>query len=382
MCVGCPGAESAFGNNQYIKLSNSDFVAIQGSVTMERLLMGDVRIPYNQLIKSRIILKEGQVNYLLNHLGLGDNATFLAMKATYNSKSVNKEDNYILWNYYDNFSQTYPMAEMMVLTGSPENRIKQLYLTNPNTKYPVVLDVMIANIDDQYSFFPDIVNQTGTTFTGLSYTDIHTYVINQSIVIRNSSLSPLVYITLSDINSIQRTSNLISIDNQTLGDIFLLFETEYDAIQANSLLMYILENSNINIGSLDPLSDDIPPVIYFQSFVDGTGATISSSATSSIPSSTLMGNTFSTTISLSTYGELVGSTYSLSKDILTDILIDNVVDNRDGTMSFTSSYFIISGTSGNISQISQTGSYALGVEFSDIAQNNLDDIIINLNIII
>jgi hypothetical protein len=30
-----------------------------------------------------IILKPGQVNYLLNHLGLGDNATFLAIKAVY-----------------------------------------------------------------------------------------------------------------------------------------------------------------------------------------------------------------------------------------------------------------------------------------------------------
>ena len=175
MCVGCPG-ESLYGSSQYIKLHNSDFIALQGINTMERLMMGDVRIPYKQVLKGRVILKPGQVNYLLNYLGLGDNATFLAIKATYNQKSVNKEDNYILWNYYDNPSQTYPMAEMMVLTGSPTNRIKQLYLTNQSTKYSVVLDVMVAIIDDEYSFFSDLINQIGTSFTNLTLLNIETNV--------------------------------------------------------------------------------------------------------------------------------------------------------------------------------------------------------------
>ena len=74
MCVGYPGG-SLYGSSQYIKLHNSDFIALQGINTMERLMMGDVRIPYKQVLKGRVILKPGQVNYLLNYLGLGDIVT-------------------------------------------------------------------------------------------------------------------------------------------------------------------------------------------------------------------------------------------------------------------------------------------------------------------
>jgi hypothetical protein len=89
------GNNSFFDTNNYIKFLNSDIVAIEGPNTIERLIGGDIRIPYKQVLKGRIILKEGQLNYLMNHLGLGDNATFLTIKATYNKDSVNVEDNYV-----------------------------------------------------------------------------------------------------------------------------------------------------------------------------------------------------------------------------------------------------------------------------------------------
>jgi len=174
MCVGCPG-NSLFGDrSQFIKLQNSDIVAINGVNTLERLIGSDIRITYKQLLKSRVILKAGQTNYLLNHLGLGDNATFLVIKATYNTASVNEEDNYVDYYYYDNLSTRLSFKELIVLTGNSTNRIKQLYLTNPNSKYAVTLDIMVAVIDDTYTFFTDTINQTGTSFTGLEYTDIKT----------------------------------------------------------------------------------------------------------------------------------------------------------------------------------------------------------------
>ncbi|HPZ23979.1 MAG TPA: hypothetical protein PLC25_03980, partial [Bacilli bacterium] len=255
MCIGCPGA-SIFGNkNQYIKIQNSDFVAIEGANTIERLIGGDIRIPYKQLLKSRVVLKAGQTNYLLNHLGLGDNATFLVIKATYNTASVNEEDNYVDYYYYDDLSSRFSFNQLMVLTGNSTNRIKQLYLTNPNIKYAVTLDVMVAVLDDTYSFFPDIVNQSGTSFTGLSYTDISSYIVGESIVIKDINNRPLIYINLSSINSISRTSNILTIDDETLGTLLLIFLTEYDAIQSHSILNYILSNPNIDIANIDPLAD-------------------------------------------------------------------------------------------------------------------------------
>ena len=102
-------ASSLFGASaQYIKVSGGDFIAIEGANTVDRLTVSDLRMPYKQLLRSRVILKVGQNNYLLNHLGLGDNATFLCIKAIYNQKSVIETDNYITWSYYDDLAKVYP----------------------------------------------------------------------------------------------------------------------------------------------------------------------------------------------------------------------------------------------------------------------------------
>ena len=386
MCVGCPGNNSIFGNSsQFIKFQGSDIIAVEGINTVERLIGSDIRIPYKQILKSRIILKAGQVNYLLNHLGLGDNATFLCIKAVYNKSSVNEEDNYIEWNFSDDFSNTYTMNQIMVLTGNSSNRIKQLYLNNPSTKYSVVLDIMVAVIDEEYTFFNDTVNQSGTSFTGLSYTDIETYIVGESIVVNDVNSRPLVYINLSTINLISRTSNVISIDDETLGSLILVFLTEFDAIQANSILSYVISNPDINISNISPLVDIIDPILYFYSYVGNTasGYTISSYLTSSLPAYaggatySNMGYTFSTSISLSIYG----TNSVIDKDVLSTLLIDYIQDDRDGTMSITTSNITLLGTnSTEVSSITSTGTYSMIFDFSDIAQNYLDGVIVYLDI--
>lgn len=145
---------SLFDNGfNYIKVSKSDFVAVEGANTAERLMLTGLRIPYNQILKGKVTLKKGEQNYLLNHLGLGDNVTFLLIKANYDFKSIIKEDNYLTWSPYDNLSFEGVISEMMVLTGNSAKRIPQLFLSNPNEKYPVKLDIMLAIIDDEDSFF-------------------------------------------------------------------------------------------------------------------------------------------------------------------------------------------------------------------------------------
>lgn len=377
--AGC-GA-SLFGNSsQFIKINGGDFVAIQGSDTRERLITSDLRMPYKQILKSRIILKIGQTNYLLNHLGLGDNSTFLCLRATYDPKSVNEEDNYINWSYYDDITRINTFAQMMVLTGNSLNRIPQLYLTNPSTKYDVFIDVMVAVIDDTYSFFNDTLNQTGTSFTGLEYTDIKSHVIGESIVIndKSSPTKPLIYILLNTINSIEKSGTILIIDNTTYGKVFLQFLTENDAFQAHSLLNYILENPGVDIDSL-PVGDLLDPTLYFYSNV-GASASLDYIAfdgdTYGVPYNTLDGFTFSTTISLAQSG-ISGS---ITRSRLIDLLVDYVEDNRDGYMYMNTYNLIITGTSGVVTTIIETGTYSLTFDFSDIAQNYLDGVIVDLNI--
>ncbi len=382
MSIGC-GANLFGTKSQFIKTNGGDFIAVDGSNTRERLILSDLRIPYKQILKSRIILKTGQINYLLNHLGLGDNATFLCMKVAYDGKSVIEADNYVNWSYYDDLTRVNHFSDMMVLTGNSTNRIPQLYLTNPSIKYPVYIDVMVGVIDDSYSIFTDTANQSGTTFVNLNYTDIHSHVIGESLVIndKSSPVKPLIYIRLSDINSIERSGQILIIDDSSLGIIFLQFLTENDTFQAHSLLNYVLQYPTTNIDTLSPVSDSIDPVLYFYSHV-GASASLDyitfNGATVSVPYDTSDGFTFSTTISLTQSGTASGTV--IDKSQLIYLLIDEISDNRDGTMSIMPSNLIISGTAGNINNILNTGSYSVTFNFSDIAHNYLDGVIVNLNI--
>lgn len=375
---------SLFGNtSQYIKLGNGEFVAIEGSSTFDRMGLADSRMPYKQLLKGRVILKAGQVNYLLNHLGMGDNATFLAIKATYDSKSANADNNFVNYSYYDYPVKSFAFAQMLVLTGNPTNRIPQLYLSNPNTNYQVILDVMIGIIDDNYSFFNDDLNQDATSFTGLEYTDIKSFVVGESIVIYDKNNPPraLIYFNLSFINSIAINSNFIIIDDDSYGTVFLQFLTEHDALQAHSLLNYVLEHPNANIDTISPIEDNISPIIHWNSTAGATGSYIVNytGATSATPYNTgTDGFTYSTSISLSNWG----TSSVIYKDKLRDLLIDYIDDNRDGVMELMDSEMIISGTSGTVNSISSIGTYSLTFSFVDLAGNNLNGVNVALNIII
>ncbi len=370
---------SLFGNqSQYIKVNGGDFVAVQGANTFEKLTVSDLRMPYKQLLKSRVILKAGQTNYLLNHLGLGDNATFVAIKAIYDAKSVIEEDNFITWSFYDDLTKSYSMAQMLVLTGNSTNRIKQLYLTNPNTKYPVALEVMVANIDDSYSFFNDTVNQSGTTFTGLEWTDIKSHIIGQSIKImdKGTPARPLIYLEIANIETIEKSGSILIIDDASYGTIFLQFLTEFDAYQAHSLFNYVIENPDVNIDTIQVDSAD--PVLYFYNQVGTTGDFIAFNGATAGPYSTADGLTFSTSISLLTYGTASGTL--IDKQQLIYLLVDTITDNRDGTMSMQPSNLIITSTSSSINSIILPGTYSLTFNFSDIAHNLLDGVHVDLTI--
>ena len=377
--MACNNQSSLFGSSdKYIKFLNGDVVAIEGVNTIDRQILNDLRIPYTQLLRGRVVLKAGQVNYLLNHLGLGDNATFLSIAARYDVNSKIEEDNYINFNYYPDLTKTYYMDQLMILTGNSTHRIPQLYLTNPNMTYSVTLDVMVAVIDDTYNFFTDNTNQTGTTFFGLSHSDINTYVPDQSIIILDTDRVPLAYISLTSISSVEKNGVIISIHEANIGKIFLEFNNEYEAAQSNSLLNYLLNNlgQGIVIDGNHPFEDINPPVVYFNLNVGATasGATISmTGATFSGPYDTSMGLSFSTSISL-------GMSTALLKSDLNSLLISNVDDNIDGQVTLDDSMIILyDSNSAIVNSIQSVGTYSMCFNIMDLAEN---PVVSNTNILL
>ena len=237
---------------------------------------------------------------------------------------------------------------------------------------------MVAVLDDNYSFFNDDVNQNSTSFTGLEYTDIKSFVVGESIAIydKNTPSRALIYLGLPYINSITLNGTFLIIDDESYGTIFLNFLTEYDANQANSLINYVLENPNVDISTITPSYDILPPIIYFNSTAGLTGSYIVNytGATSGVPYNTLSdGLTYSTSLLLSS-----GTGSVIYKDKLRSLLIDYIEDSRDGLMEMMDSEMIISSTSSVVENINIVGTYSLTFNFEDIANNNLNNININL----
>ena len=99
--MGCAiGQSTLFGGaSNYLKFQGGDLIAIEGPNTVERQPLTDLKFTYKQLLRGRIILKAGQINYLMNHLGLGDNATFVSIAARYDAKSKGKHKIFYIKGY-------------------------------------------------------------------------------------------------------------------------------------------------------------------------------------------------------------------------------------------------------------------------------------------
>lgn len=376
--MGCPiGSGSLFGSSdKYIKFQGGDAVAIEGANIVERQILNDLRFPYQQILRGRVVLKPGQVNYLLNHLGLGDNATFVSIAARYDPKSKIEEDNYVQFNYYPDLSKNYYLAQMLLLTGNTSHRVPQLYVTNPNANYAVTLDVMVAVIDDLYSYFSDTVNQSGLSFTDLAYTDIETYVPNHSIVVLDSTRDPLAYIAITAITSIYRSGLIITIQEETLGKIFLEFVNEYNALQAYSMLNYIWRNVGsdpaVIVNSSNIYVDNTPPVVYMHNNVGATSSgnpIILNGATFSGPYNTSMGYTFSTSMSLSQYG---GTSSVILKSQLTTLLFQKAEDVKDGLIELDNNNVIVKDFNmARVNSITSIGTYSVSFAITDYAGNSV-----------
>lgn len=363
---------SLFGpSNGYIKFLNGDAVAIDGGNVSERLILNDLKIPYKQILKSRIILKPGQIDFLLNYLGLGDNSTFLMLVARYDIKSKIEEDNYVSWNYFDDPTKTYHFNQLLALTGNSTHRIPQLYLHNPNETYPVTIDVMVGVIDDVYSFFPDSSTE-GTTINLMTLCRVLN-IYGTLIILKTDLSTPMVYINMSIINSIERTNNIIKINKISEEPTYLNFIDEFNAKQAQSLINWVLEDTTrmiTDLGNCQQREDNDAPVIYFTENVllDGNSGNWS----------TLDSGSFSATMSIF----LQGSGGTITKDNIFDYLIDDVIDNRDGQIGLTySNMTILQGTQSTPSSITNSGTYSLYFTVKDIAENFVDpDLFILLQI--
>ena len=357
------------GRSNYIKVDGGSFVAIEGASIVEKLLLSDLRMPYKQLLKGRIILKKGQSDYLLNHLGLGDNATFLAIKATYDPKSVIEEDNYIQWSFYDDVERVNTLAQLLVLTGNSTNRIPQLWLTNPNDKYTVTLDVMVAVIDDEtfFDYRPIVYFTLPVTLENAVYDGPYNTSLGNNFSITIESINDFDGYDIDELRGVivdhvvESNGLLLS----TTSSNYLLYDVNDNSINSFTLSGTYSMKFDITDSLGNSVSDEdnvaityiteYTPVVYFTPDVYLPGSTVS-------PVNTLMGVTFGATLSLTM--SLYGGTVS-NLDIATE-LVDYVLQADGITFSTSSSNYILCDYSNTvITGITASGTYSLKFDITD-----------------
>jgi hypothetical protein len=142
--------DSLFDTNfKYIKVGNGQLMAVDGANIAEKMLLADLRIPYDEITKTKFLVKSSNT-ITLDSCNLLGKATFLAIRVNYDKKSVIEEDNYLKW-YFDNGQEADEIiynyiGKLMVLSGNSIKRINTIKINNPNMKYDVSLEVMIASM--------------------------------------------------------------------------------------------------------------------------------------------------------------------------------------------------------------------------------------------
>jgi len=377
-----PNINRFFGALQtHIKPYNGSFVAVEGpNMTHKITSMPYLKFPYQQVLTGRVTLRAGQTNYLLNHLGLGDNATFLAITAQYDNSSKFEADNYVQYSYYSDKNRIYSFAQMLVLTGNSENRVEQLYIHNPNQNVPVVLEIMVAVIDDFYNFFEENSDSSSVsnsvTFENISNSDVDIWDNDDSMmIVKNSSGQAMLYLNLQDINALNRDGKILTIDEKSVGIILLIFVSEFEATQAKSKINQWINDYSNGVSST-PI-DDYEPIITFSNSVvdDQVAAAYGSTLTSLDGDGSFV---YNSSISLSDYNT------EITKVNLKDLLISKVEDFESSIIVLNATNALLLKTEGNISvnNIVNPGEYYVFFDITDAIGNKVNSgINVKINIV-
>lgn len=373
----CPGNKHIFGNvnENSIRFYQNSLIANEGSNQVQKMLLSNMIAPYEQLLRARITLEAGKCKYLLNHLGLGDNATFLAILADYESNIEAR--NFVQYSYYSDPNVWMSFSQMLLLTGNSENRIQQLYLTNPNKKSKVVLDVLVGIIDSDSGFFSKICDQDQLAadsiikYTNLKACDVILW--EQGIIaILNPSGVPQCFITIDDINSVEKVDKTITINDRSVGTIILEFIDEENANQALSYLSMLIENPDIIEHDCE--FDNTAPIIYF---TDNVSIDSDTSPVLSSPAN----------LTSEDNDNFIAEDFPIidevTKSQLIDFLVDFVQDNRDGIIELSDENIVITNENGDFFDlISEEGEYIIKFDITDIAGNSVsEDVNVKINIV-
>jgi hypothetical protein len=75
--------------NKFIKISDNRFIVNNGANVLSFLDMCDVKLNYEQYLRTQIIIPAGQTDFIVSFPAMGIKTTFLVIKPLYSVNSTN-----------------------------------------------------------------------------------------------------------------------------------------------------------------------------------------------------------------------------------------------------------------------------------------------------
>ena len=309
-----------------IKPYECSFIAIEGPNMKGKLTLEGLEIKYDTFYVSQLILNANSKDQPLIYGFLGDNVTFLMIRAKYMPLDPTwgiETEQFLQYYYKDDPETVHTMGQLLVLTGNSTNRIPQLFFNNTSSMFKVQLEVMMANLP-QADLTNTLQYAQSSSFSGLYWNSIITDQMNyispelstgstelKIIDINGNSLAFIPFNNIRTVYKMSSTALLLGMDTEE--KIKLEFLSEFNCDQANSRINWVLKNSRFRVlTSTDPTLDTTSPIITWNN--------VSSGVTSGITSG-------------STDVYYIPSGISYSASTIREIFLSGVTDNRDGNIS-------------------------------------------------
>jgi hypothetical protein len=354
---------SFYTAQKVIKPYECSMLVIEGPNLKGKLNLEGLELKYENFNLSQLILNPESTDQPLLYGFLGNNITFLMVRAKYipvDPMWAVETEQYIDFYYGDEPTQIRSMGELLLLTGNSVKRIPQIYFNNPSTKNKVYLEVLMANLEQESLVNPNQYKQQ-SYFNNLYYNSLISDIIyyttptstgSTELRIIDGDGNSLIYIPYSNIRTIQKAdAYTLMMGLDTEEKVKLSFLSEFNTDQANSRLNWVLKSQRYRTMTInDPEIDIIPPVYTWNNVLSGSTTGITSGVTTVylLPS---------------------GTTYTSTNII--DIMISGITDNRDGNMSIydTNIEMFILNDIVPVTGITDVGTYYIKFEIKDLAGN-------------
>lgn len=345
------------GTDKTIEFYNSAAIVKDGPNMNGIIKLSDLAINYDSFFVSNMTLQSGGTFIPVLYGFLGEEITFILIKVNYGGdigspmSCVNEEK---ILNYYfqDEPLIERTMGEIMVLSGSADKRIPQIYLSNPGS-YDVSVQIMVANVNENI-----IINGTSapsSTISGLAFNDVITdqvFGLNCTGATQYEVLdfegNVQMVIPYNKIDIVKIDGSTITIVTKSDDDVKLSFVSNKQAQQALSRMTYVREDTaNRYLTKIFVGLDNTSPTITYNVLGNPTVMTGSNITKTDIRTRYI---------------------YDVKDYDDANILRDGIINNNDVTVD------IMKVTSGEIvDTITTDGYYTLIFSIGDLAGNETNE---------